>query len=97
MATTGKITQLLNDYEVAEALAVSVATVRRWRLLRQGPMYIKIGAAVRYKPEDLTAWLGTRPVGGSEPSLRSGVGAERVSEVATASSRGGGNRPCRDA
>ncbi|MEK7750864.1 MAG: helix-turn-helix domain-containing protein [Acidobacteriota bacterium] len=55
---------LLNEREVARITGLSVASVRRWRLLRQGPRYIKIGAAVRYRPEDLMAWLESRPAGG---------------------------------
>src|SRR5262249_5142821 len=56
--------QLLREQEVAQVLGVSVATVRRWRLLKQGPKYMKIGAAVRYRPEDISAWLASRPTGG---------------------------------
>jgi predicted DNA-binding transcriptional regulator AlpA len=55
---------LLNERAVAEITGMSLASVRRWRLLRQGPKYIKIGAAVRYKPEDISTWLGSRPSGG---------------------------------
>lgn len=55
---------LLNERELADALTVSVATIRRWRLFRQGPKYIKIGAAVRYRAEDVAAWLESRPTGG---------------------------------
>jgi predicted DNA-binding transcriptional regulator AlpA len=55
---------LLNEYDVARITALSVASVRRWRLLRQGPRYIKIGAAVRYWPQDLAAWLDSRPSSG---------------------------------
>jgi predicted DNA-binding transcriptional regulator AlpA len=55
---------LLNEYQVAEVVGMSVASVRRWRLFRQGPKYLKIGAAVRYKPEDVAAWLALRPTGG---------------------------------
>ena len=58
---------LLNEHEVAATLRVSVATVRRWRLLRQGPQYIKIGAAVRYRPECVSAFLESRPTGGGHP------------------------------
>ena len=47
-------TQLLNEFAVAEILDVSVATIRRWRLLQRGPRFVKIGAAVRYKREDVT-------------------------------------------
>ena len=58
------IDALLNEHDVAHLTGLSVASVRRWRLLRQGPKYLKIGAAVRYKPEDISAWLESRPFGG---------------------------------
>lgn len=58
------IENLLNEHDVARITGLSVASVRRWRLLRQGPKYLKIGAAVRYRPEDLAAWLKSRPTGG---------------------------------
>jgi predicted DNA-binding transcriptional regulator AlpA len=55
---------LLNEHDVARVTGLSVASVRRWRLLRQGPTFIKIGAAVRYRPEDISTWLQSRPTGG---------------------------------
>jgi predicted DNA-binding transcriptional regulator AlpA len=55
---------LLNETDVARIIGLSMASVRRWRLLRQGPRYLKIGAAVRYKHEDISAWLESRPSGG---------------------------------
>ncbi len=61
-----QFTRLLNEHETADRLHVSVATVRRWRLLRQGPKYFKIGASVRYKPEDIAVWLDSRPAGGEQ-------------------------------
>jgi predicted DNA-binding transcriptional regulator AlpA len=60
----GETTPLLTEVQVAKLTGMSLASVRRWRLLRQGPRYLKIGAAVRYKPEDLAAWLESRPSGG---------------------------------
>ncbi|HKD09869.1 MAG TPA: helix-turn-helix domain-containing protein [Bryobacteraceae bacterium] len=57
---------LLNEHDVARITGMSVASVRRWRLFRQGPKYLKIGSAVRYKPEDLAAWLESRPSGGHQ-------------------------------
>jgi predicted DNA-binding transcriptional regulator AlpA len=48
-------TGLLNEHEVASYLKISVASVRRWRLLRTGPKFLKIGAAVRYRREDVEA------------------------------------------
>jgi predicted DNA-binding transcriptional regulator AlpA len=67
MATTSldsQLQELLNENGVARITGLSVASVRRWRLLRQGPKYLKIGSAVRYKPEDIAAWLESRPSGG---------------------------------
>jgi predicted DNA-binding transcriptional regulator AlpA len=65
MATEGKSFEtLLNEHDVARITGLSVASVRRWRLLRLGPKYLKIGAAVRYRPEDIAAWLASRPTGG---------------------------------
>ena len=56
---------LLNEHDVARITGLSVATVRRWRLFRQGPRYIKVsGSAVRYRPEDVKAYIDTRPTGG---------------------------------
>jgi predicted DNA-binding transcriptional regulator AlpA len=55
---------LLNEHDVARITGLSVASVRRWRLFQQGPKFLKIGAAVRYKPADLAAWLESRPTGG---------------------------------
>ena len=42
---------LLTEYQVAELLRVSVATIRRRRLFRQPPDFVKIGASVRYRRE----------------------------------------------
>lgn len=58
---------LLTEHDVARITGLSVATVRRWRLLRQGPRFIKINSAVRYRSEDISLWLETRPTGGEEP------------------------------
>jgi predicted DNA-binding transcriptional regulator AlpA len=59
---------LLSDYEVADRASVSVATVRRWRQTGQGPRFLKIGASIRYRPEDVEVWLNSRPSGGEATS-----------------------------
>ena len=57
---------LLNEHEVARLLKVSVATIRRRRLLKQPPTWIKIGASVRYTPESISTFLKSRPSGGEQ-------------------------------
>ena len=43
--------ELLTEHDVAAFLKVSVATIRRRRLFKQPPDFIKIGASVRYRRE----------------------------------------------
>jgi predicted DNA-binding transcriptional regulator AlpA len=59
-----RIEPLLSEHDVAAICGLSDAAVRRWRLLRKGPRYIKVGSAVRYRLSDVQAWLESRPSGG---------------------------------
>jgi predicted DNA-binding transcriptional regulator AlpA len=69
-AVHNAIDTLLNEYDVARITGLSVASVRRWRLFKQGPKYIKIGASVRYRAADVSAWLESRPTGGDQSNAR---------------------------
>lgn len=66
MAANNTLETLLNEHDVANLLGLSVASLRRWRLIRQGPKFLKINSAVRYRAEDLKAWLESRPTGGTQ-------------------------------
>ena len=59
---------LLTEEDVATQLHVSIASLRRWRLERRGPQFIKVGSLVRYRPEELEAWLASQPTGGTNPA-----------------------------
>ena len=59
------MSSLMTEEDVAKRLSVSLASLRRWRLLRKGPVFVKIGSLVRYRPEDLEAWMAALPTGGS--------------------------------
>jgi len=54
---------VLTDPEAAQYIGMSVSFLRQSRMdgvrtnRTQGPIYIKIGRAVRYVREDLDAWL----------------------------------------
>jgi len=48
---------LLTEHEYAHITKRSVASVRRDRLLRLGCPYVKLGALVRYRPEDVRAHI----------------------------------------
>jgi hypothetical protein len=61
---------LLTEIDVAERLQVSLASVRRWRLEKRGPTFVKVGTLVRYRPEDLESWVTTLPTSGDRQAGR---------------------------
>jgi predicted DNA-binding transcriptional regulator AlpA len=54
--------KLLTEDQIAARLQVSLAGLRRWRLLRTGPPFFKLGRFVRYSHRQLQAWLTSRTV-----------------------------------
>jgi hypothetical protein len=68
---------LLDEEEVAQQLRVTVACLRKWRLLGKGPRYVKVGNRVRYSEQDLTGWLATQPAGGTGLQERNHEGRVR--------------------
>ena len=49
--------ELVTETQAAEYLGLSTKTLQSWRWRKTGPPYVKLGGAVRYRPEDLEAWL----------------------------------------
>lgn len=48
---------LINEHEAARRLGLKVSTLRRWRWQGIGPIFCRIGAAVRYDPRDLVDFI----------------------------------------
>lgn len=71
---------LMTEQDVSKRLNVSVASLRRWRLTKRGPAFLKVGSLVRYPPEELEAWLASLPTGGTARHERSfsGLSARQV-------------------
>jgi predicted DNA-binding transcriptional regulator AlpA len=49
--------RLLTETEAAAKLGLEPTTLRRWRWSGDGPVFRKLGSAVRYHPEDLQAFI----------------------------------------
>lgn len=47
----------LKPREAAEYLRSSTSTLAKARMKKQGPDYVRIGRAVRYRQSDLDAWM----------------------------------------
>lgn len=48
--------EFVDEKKLAAGLDVSVATVRRWRSVGQGPPFVKLGKSIRYKITEVAAW-----------------------------------------
>lgn len=49
---------LLTPAQVATTLGLSHRTLAAWRSSRRNPLpYVKVGSRVRYRPQDISAWL----------------------------------------
>ena len=49
--------QLMTVQQAAAYLGLAVSTLNKWRCHGEGPLFSKMGRAVRYKAEDLETYL----------------------------------------
>jgi len=49
-------TKHLNQIELSRRWSISPRTLERWRWLRQGPRYLKIGGRILYRLDDIEAY-----------------------------------------
>jgi hypothetical protein len=50
------VTRHLNEIELSRRWAISPKTLQRWRWLKNGPKYLKIGGRILYREEDVQAF-----------------------------------------
>lgn len=53
---------LLTPGEVSERTGLAVSTLAKMRVRGDGPLYLKVGARVRYIEAELEEWLAMKPV-----------------------------------
>jgi hypothetical protein len=51
---------LLSQREAAELLHLSVRSLERLRVMGTGPRFLRVGHSVRYRPEDIQAFVASR-------------------------------------
>lgn len=50
-------TNLLSAKDAARALGLAEGTLAKLRLTGRGPVYVKLGRRVAYRPEDIDRWI----------------------------------------
>jgi hypothetical protein len=92
---------LLTVHETAAILRCSVSCLNKWRSLGQGPVFVRVGAAIRYRASDLAAYVADRtristseatsPAKIENPDRREVVGVFRAVNTAPASAATSGD------
>ncbi len=57
-----RMSRNLDEHEAAEMIGCSCALLRKFRAQGEGPVYVKVGRLVRYRQEDLIAFLESHRV-----------------------------------
>jgi predicted DNA-binding transcriptional regulator AlpA len=98
MADINLAQTLLTETDVSRQLRVSLAALRKWRVMNRGPQFVKIGPLVRYRQTDIDSWLTSLPVGGSRcPQDALSRGVETRASLGRAAANGRGNPRLLDA
>ena len=92
MADINLAQMLLTEIDLSRQLRVSLAALRKWRVMKRGPQFMKIGPLVRYRQHDVDVWLASLPVGGSSSQGTAFVlGSEKPPVKVRTSVNGHGN------
>ena len=59
---TTELPELVSRQQVAEYLGVTPQALSQMSVRHQGPRYVRVGRSVRYRREDLLAWIDSRIV-----------------------------------
>ena len=60
----------LSRLEVSEKYGPSAKTLANWGTLNKGPPFVRVGGRVRYREDDVEAWLARQPRGGDAADKR---------------------------
>lgn len=68
--------ELLDTERVAKVCGLHEVTLRKWRITGEGPRFVRLGRAVRYRRADLDAYLARRAFTSTTEADMAVVGAE---------------------
>jgi excisionase family DNA binding protein len=57
MGTVSRIERLWTVEDVSEYLGIPVKTLYQWRYRGQGPSAMRVGRYIRYRADDVRAWV----------------------------------------
>lgn len=70
------MSDLLTTPQAANRLNLSVSTLNKARLTGSGPRFVKLGTSVRYRTEDLDAWVSAQIVASTSEATVKALGGQ---------------------
>lgn len=64
------IEPLQDESAISKLLDCEVKTLQAWRCRGGGPPFIRVGRLVRYRPQDVEAWITSRRVSSTSEASR---------------------------
>ncbi|HEY2757792.1 MAG TPA: helix-turn-helix domain-containing protein [Pseudolabrys sp.] len=61
-ALTATEDELVTEVEIADFLKLSTRTLQSWRINNDGPPFVRVGRAIRYRLRDVIRWIEARTV-----------------------------------
>ena len=72
---------LRTEVQAGEVLNISIRTLQAWRVRGGGPRFVRLGSAVRYRNDDLAAFIDERTVSStSDPGAGGDAAADAPGE-----------------
>ena len=65
----GKTSGFVTRPELADEIRIKVQTLAAWACRGEGPSYVRVGRAVRYRRVDVDRWLAERTVNLADSGL----------------------------
>ena len=95
-STKASVSRLLTVQELADLLQVPLKTIYTWRYKGTGPPAVPVGKYLRFRPEDVAAWLDARadsvPSDGQRDAPSPGRSRIGVGQAMSRGRTGGRNR-----
>jgi predicted DNA-binding transcriptional regulator AlpA len=71
---------ILTEVEIADFLKLSTRTLQSWRVKNDGPPFIRVGRAIRYRLRDVVRWIEERTVSPAIQATNRNAGVKDIGD-----------------
>jgi hypothetical protein len=79
-ALTATEDELVTEVEIADFLKLSTRTLQSWRINNDGPPFVRVGRAIRYRLRDVVRWIEARTVAPATQATNRNSGVKDIGD-----------------